>query len=182
MPKRTADYNSWRLSKLSNPETAARYLNAAMEDSPEIFLDALKNVAQANQVAKVAREAGIARENVYRAFSVGGNPTLDTLQSVLTAVGLRITIATEDNGFRTIPPSLRFGSTGSTLEKCNPVLIPDNGANREITDEGELGYASISSSQGTLASSLLPNANIIRNFLPGFLNQQQLIESEAFHA
>jgi probable addiction module antidote protein len=75
------------------PHIAASYLNAAKKESPEAFRKALKNVIQAHQVARVAKEAGIARENVYRAFSAEGNPTLDTLDSVLDVVGLTYLIA-----------------------------------------------------------------------------------------
>jgi probable addiction module antidote protein len=84
----TRSYSGWRLEKLSDPKRAARYLNAAKKDSKEAFLHALKNVIQANQVAKVAREAGVSRESVYRSFSAEGNPTFDTFSAVLEAVDI----------------------------------------------------------------------------------------------
>ena len=88
MPKRTTDYHSWQLGKLADPKIAASYLNAAMDDSPEMFLKAVMNVAQAQRVASIAKRAGIQRESIYRAFSKDGNPTLDTLHSVLGALGI----------------------------------------------------------------------------------------------
>lgn len=93
MPKRTSSYDSWRLKKLADPQLATAYLNAAMNDSREMFLKALRNVTQAQQVAKIAQKAGIQRESLYRALSAEGNPTLDTLHSVLHALGLRMEIA-----------------------------------------------------------------------------------------
>jgi probable addiction module antidote protein len=78
---------------LTNPIEAASYLNAAMEDSLEMFLDALKDVAQAHQMSKVAKQAGVARESLYRSLSSQGNPTLEMLHSVLKALKLRIEIA-----------------------------------------------------------------------------------------
>lgn len=90
MPKRTGDFNAWRLEKLSNPKNAASYLNAALEQSPDVFLDAVKDVIQARTVSTVARQAGVARESLYRSFSATGNPTLETLQSVLYALDLKI--------------------------------------------------------------------------------------------
>jgi len=92
MPKRTQGFTSWRLEKLTDPETAAAYLTAAIGDSPRIFRKALRNVAQSHQMAKIAREAGVTRESLYRATSDIGNPTLDTLENVLGAMGLRISI------------------------------------------------------------------------------------------
>lgn len=93
MPKRTVSYRADLLEKLTNPVEAAHYLNAAMDDSLEMFLDALKDVAQAHQMSKVAKEAGVARESLYRSLSSQGNPTLEMLHSVLRALKLRIEIA-----------------------------------------------------------------------------------------
>src|SRR5271157_2505870 len=90
MLKRTRSYSSWRLEKLSDPERAARYLSAALNDSTEAFLHAFKNVLQAHQVSTIAKKAGVTRESLYRSFSASGNPKLDTLQSVLQALDLKI--------------------------------------------------------------------------------------------
>jgi len=59
MGKRTRDYHSWHLQKLTDPEIVAAYLNAAMRDSPEAFQKALRNVAQARQIASMAKDADI---------------------------------------------------------------------------------------------------------------------------
>ena len=99
MPKRTRDYDSWRLEKLADPEIAAGYLNDAKQDSPEMFLKALLNVTQSRQVAIIAKKAGVQRESIYRAFSEEGNPTLGTLDSVLNALGLRIEIVPKGEKF-----------------------------------------------------------------------------------
>jgi probable addiction module antidote protein len=92
MTSKTSSYRDALLESLSDPIEAAHYLNAAIGDSPEMFRKALRNVAQSRQMAKVAREAGVTRESLYRATSEIGNPTLDTLDSVLQALGLRIQI------------------------------------------------------------------------------------------
>jgi probable addiction module antidote protein len=92
MPKKTRPYREALLEGLSDPVEAAHYLNAAMNDSPEMFLKALRNVAQSRQMTKVARDAGVTRESLYRALSQEGNPTLGTLHSVLGALGLNIAI------------------------------------------------------------------------------------------
>jgi DNA-binding phage protein len=56
MPKRTRDYHSWRLKKLTDPQIAEGYLNDALDDSPEMFLKALLNVTQAQQNVAASRE------------------------------------------------------------------------------------------------------------------------------
>ena len=92
MPKRSSDYHSWLLTQLADLDEAASYLNAAIEDSPQMFLKALRNVAEAYGMSKVAEEAGRARESLYRTLSEEGNPRLDTLTSILEVLGLRITV------------------------------------------------------------------------------------------
>lgn len=77
-----------------DPELAAEYLKAALEDTdePRVLLIALRHVAQARGVAKVAKAAGIERESLYRALSARGNPRLSTLYAVAKAVGLKLTV------------------------------------------------------------------------------------------
>jgi probable addiction module antidote protein len=104
MAKTIRTYGQWRLEKLSDPDRAARYLNAARRDSKEALLHAVKNVIQAHQVARVAREAGVSRESVYRSFSAAGNPTFDTLDSVLAAVGIKITFEANQGQANPTPP------------------------------------------------------------------------------
>ena len=58
----------------------------------ESFLVALRDVAEARQMAKVAKEAGVAREALYRMLSETGNPTLNSLCAVLKSVGLRLSV------------------------------------------------------------------------------------------
>lgn len=73
---------------------ATEYLNAALEDTdePRVLLLALRHLAQAQGVAKVAKAAGVERESLYRALSPRGNPRLSTLVAVTRAIGLKLTV------------------------------------------------------------------------------------------
>lgn len=75
-------------------EFAAEYLRAALEDAdePGVLLIALRHLARAQGIARVAKAAGIQRESLYRALSPRGNPRLSTLFAVTRAVGLRLTV------------------------------------------------------------------------------------------
>jgi probable addiction module antidote protein len=78
-----------------DPEFAAEYLKAAIEDTeePKVLLIALRHLAEARGgIAKVAKAAGIQRESLYRALSARGNPRLSTLMAVTKAVGLKLTV------------------------------------------------------------------------------------------
>ena len=77
-----------------DPEFAAEYVKAALEDTEEplVLLIALRHLAQARGIAKVAKAAGIERESLYRALSRRGNPRLSTLVAVTKAIGLKLTV------------------------------------------------------------------------------------------
>jgi probable addiction module antidote protein len=92
MPKTGIPYNSWLIGELTDPRIAERYLNACLHEGQDIFLKALKKVAQARQMTKVAQEAGVQRETLYRSLSENGNPTLETLSSVLHALGMELRV------------------------------------------------------------------------------------------
>lgn len=89
-------FNATSDKLLSDPETAAMYLEEILaDDDIELFKQALKDVASARVggMADLARETDLAREALYRSLSRKGNPRLDTLNKVLHAAGLRLSIA-----------------------------------------------------------------------------------------
>ena len=97
MKKLTEKYENNLKEDLLDPVEAAEYLNAALEDgSQEIFLIALKDVANAKGIAAIARETNLNRENLYRILSTKGNPNLKSLNSVLHSVGLRLSVQVEN--------------------------------------------------------------------------------------
>jgi len=77
-----------------DPESGAEYLKAALEeeDEPRVLLLALRHLAEAQGMARVAKAAGIERESLYRALSAHGNPRLSTLVAVTRAIGLKLTV------------------------------------------------------------------------------------------
>jgi probable addiction module antidote protein len=77
-----------------DPEYAAEYLKAALEDTdePRVLLVALRHVAEARGIARIAKAAGVERESLYRALSPRGNPRLSTLVAVTRALGLTLTV------------------------------------------------------------------------------------------
>ena len=79
---------------LRTPADIAAYLDAYLEDgTPEELLRALNTIARSRGMSELARQTGISREALYRAFSESGNPTLDTLLRVMKALGVRLAVA-----------------------------------------------------------------------------------------
>ena len=89
---------------LADPGEAAAYLSAALEDGdPGVFLLALKDVAAVHGgIAKVARDARLNRESMYRMLSEKGNPTVASLKVVLRSLGLRLAVTPEKRQRRTV--------------------------------------------------------------------------------
>ena len=88
----TKSYDEFLHEQLRDPELAAAYLTAAMEDdAPELFLIALRNVAEARGgIAAIADATHLNRQTMYRTLSGEGNPTFSTLLTILRALGITL--------------------------------------------------------------------------------------------
>ena len=80
----------------ADPHFADIYLETALEEVNEqggqyALLAALRHIAEAQGMTKVAEKAGIKRESLYRALSPKGNPTIKTLLAVTHALGFKLT-------------------------------------------------------------------------------------------
>ncbi len=144
MPKRTRDYHAFLIKRLADPKAAESYLNAAINDSTEAFLKALRNVAEARRMSKVAKEAGVSRESLYRTLSGEGNPRFDTLTSVLSVLGLRLKL----EAFPETAPA--FGPSGSELSLP---IGPSYPAPNPEADVKSLGAAYLLSDQRSRVAS-----------------------------
>jgi probable addiction module antidote protein len=77
-----------------NPQFAAEYLNAVLEDGDQDeLMVALRRVATAfGGVSQVAEAADLNATTLYRTLSRRGNPELKSLTAILKAMGLRIAV------------------------------------------------------------------------------------------
>lgn len=95
MKQPTTKYAYGLKEALTNPDEAAAYLNAALEEDQEVFLLALRDIAEARGMTLVAQEAALNRENLYRMLSSNGNPQLSSLNTLLHSLGLRLAVQVE---------------------------------------------------------------------------------------
>jgi probable addiction module antidote protein len=80
---------------LDNEEIIAEYLAAALEDpNPDVFLHAVGDVAKARGISKVAKDAGLGRESLYKALAPGAKIRYDTVRKLLDSLGVRLTVTT----------------------------------------------------------------------------------------
>jgi len=76
---------------LDNEETIAAYLNAALEDgNPDVFLAAIADIAKARGMTRLANDAGLGRESLYKALAPGAKPRYDTVLKLIRALGVEL--------------------------------------------------------------------------------------------
>lgn len=93
--KKNKAYQPDLIENLRDAREAGEYLNAALEENdPELFLLALRNVAEAQGgVAQLAEKTKLNRESLYKMLSERGNPEFRSLEALLHALGFRLAVA-----------------------------------------------------------------------------------------
>lgn len=77
-----------------DPELAATYLDAILEDGDEgELLYALQQMAKAyGGVKEIAEQTELNAKTLYRTLSPQGNPEMKTLVAILKAMGMRLSV------------------------------------------------------------------------------------------
>ena len=93
MKRRT--FHAFQMESLKQPEEAAAYLGINFDDhDKDFFLTALRDVVEANGgILGLSRKTRLNRANLYRMMSKKGNPEIMTLNKVLNAMGLRLSVS-----------------------------------------------------------------------------------------
>lgn len=79
---------------LETPEDIAMFLNDAIENGDaEEFLHALNTVARSVGMTKIAKQAGLGRQNLYKALGGEAQPEFSTILKVIKAAGVKLQIA-----------------------------------------------------------------------------------------
>lgn len=95
MKRKFRNYKEILLEKLRDDQAAYLYLKEALKDEdPTVFLLGLKDVLEAQELkmTDIAQRANVSRENLYRILSPRGNPKLNSIKSILHAVGYDLSI------------------------------------------------------------------------------------------
>lgn len=78
---------------LDSEANIAAYMNAVLDeagDDPAFIAQSLGHIARARGMSRIAKQAGLSRESLYRALSGEGNPEFGTILKVFKALGLRL--------------------------------------------------------------------------------------------
>jgi probable addiction module antidote protein len=96
MKKKLENFDELVIEHLKDPSFAIQYLKENWEyqgpNKLELLLQALHRIAKARGMTEVANESGISRRNLYKMFSGTGSPSAQTLFSVMSALGVRLSI------------------------------------------------------------------------------------------
>ena len=89
-------FTAWdATAQLRSREDARLYLEACAEEDPgdgSLIRAALNDIARAENMSRLAREAGMSREGLYKALSADGNPTFSTVMKITRALGMQLRI------------------------------------------------------------------------------------------
>jgi len=105
MPTRNwRDYMAQRLK--DHPEEVPGYLNACLAEDGATFLTGLKTVVQAKYGGSqgLARDTGLHRVSIQNMLTERGNPRLHNLESILKALGLKLSVRGEAVARPTVKP------------------------------------------------------------------------------
>jgi len=90
MTKRLVPFDMARF--LDSDEAIAEYLSQVLEEGDaDELVTALGHIARAKGMTKIAEDAGLGRESLYKALAPGAKPRLDTVLRVTKALGVRLT-------------------------------------------------------------------------------------------
>lgn len=80
---------------LDTEEDMALYLDACMEEDTgdgTLILTALNNIARAKGISRLAENAGMTRQGLYKALSSKGNPSFATVVKITKALGVELRV------------------------------------------------------------------------------------------
>jgi probable addiction module antidote protein len=124
MTLETIPYDS--VAHFGDAEGQAELLRDALASGDTGYIKhALGIVARARGMTQMERDTGIKRQALYRALGQEGNPTLDTLMSIIKALRLKLTVIRDE--FLVEPATNgRYAVARRTLRSPAPLTI--NGA------------------------------------------------------
>ncbi len=91
-------FRDYVIERLRDPKEARIYLNVALEEFEkdgdiDAFLLALRDVTEAQGgIMELAKKTKLNRQNLYRALSGKGNPTISTLGNILQGLGFQLQV------------------------------------------------------------------------------------------
>lgn len=78
---------------LKTKEDIARYLEAVIEEnSSNLFVKAMEDIAKKKGMNKISKEIGVTRESLYKSLDGKTKVSFDTIYKILDVLGLKLSI------------------------------------------------------------------------------------------
>lgn len=143
-----SDFSEHFSVALRDPEVAAEYLMAAIEESDlDYFKVALGRVAKAHGISNIAQITEIPRATLYNILQENSNPSLANIQEILGACGLTITVTSkvEAAEIRDLEKKLGANKSLPRTEVVQKIwnYIRAQGFERDIIEVGEKEIAKL---------------------------------------
>ena len=76
---------------LDSQEAIAEYLSQVLEEGDtQEFIRAIGYIAKAKGMTQIAKESGLGRESLYKAFKIDAKPRFDTIIKVINALNIKL--------------------------------------------------------------------------------------------
>lgn len=76
---------------LDSEEMIAEYLSQVLAEGDTYeLLQAIGHVAKARGMSQIAKDTGLGRESLYKAFAPGAKPRFETVMKVMHALGVEL--------------------------------------------------------------------------------------------
>ncbi len=76
---------------LDSEEAIAEYLSQVLEDGDnDEFIRAIGHIAKAKGMAQIAKDTGLGRESLYKAFRPNAKPRFDTVMKVMNSLQIQL--------------------------------------------------------------------------------------------
>lgn len=96
MPEKLTEFDA--VEYINTEERARLYLEAAADEDPgdgSLIRAALNDIARAQNMSRLARDAKLDRAGLYKALSEDGNPSFATVMKITRALGLKLRLEPE---------------------------------------------------------------------------------------
>jgi probable addiction module antidote protein len=114
---------------LDDDATIVAYLNAAIEEPhPDVFLQAVADVARARGMRTVANQTGLGRESLYKALAPGAKPRYDTVFTLLRTLGIGVRFVSQQ------PASKQRGA--AKVVSGNRAVVRERAASPYVVTQG----------------------------------------------
>ena len=111
MPEKLTEFDA--AEYINTAERARLYLEAAADEDPgdgSLIRAALNDIARAQNMSRLARDAKLDRAGLYKALSEDGNPSFSTVMKITRALGLKLRLEPDEKIARSTASSVTEAS------------------------------------------------------------------------